>query len=57
MKAIEDYREKDCVAAFYYPPSDDFSRSGIYYANTYNPSGRSLFGMAAFLRSPLAGSV
>ncbi|MBI3097459.1 MAG: DUF885 domain-containing protein [Planctomycetes bacterium] len=47
VKPIEEYREKDCVAAFYYPPTDDFSRPGIYYANTYDPPTRSLFGMAA----------
>lgn len=47
VKPIEEYREKDCVAAFYYPPTNDFSRPGIYYANTYDPPSRSLFGMAA----------
>ena len=40
VKAIEDYREKDCVAAFYYQPPEDLSRPGIFYANTYQPSTR-----------------
>jgi uncharacterized protein (DUF885 family) len=40
VKAIEEYREKDAVAAFYYPPSGDGSRGGIFYVNTYDPSSR-----------------
>ena len=40
VKAIEDYREKDCVAAFYYQPPEDLSRPGIFYANTYQPATR-----------------
>ncbi|MBV8083960.1 MAG: DUF885 domain-containing protein [Chloroflexi bacterium] len=40
VKAIEDYREKDAVAAFYYPPSGDGSRGGIFYVNTYDPPSR-----------------
>jgi uncharacterized protein (DUF885 family) len=40
VKAIEDYREKDSVAAFYYPPSGDGSRPGVFYVNTYDPPSR-----------------
>lgn len=40
VKAIEEYREKDCVAAFYYQPPEDLSRPGIFYANTYQPATR-----------------
>src|SRR5688572_22046587 len=40
IKAIEEYREKDCVAAFYYQPPEDLSRPGIFYANTYQPGTR-----------------
>ena len=40
VKAIEDYREKDSVAAFYYQPPEDLSRPGIFYANTYKPETR-----------------
>lgn len=47
IKPIEKYREKDSPAAFYYNPPDDFSRPGIFYANTYKPGSRPLYGMAA----------
>lgn len=47
IKAIEKYREKDAPAAYYYNPPDDFSRLGIFYANTYQPKSRPLYGMAA----------
>jgi prolyl oligopeptidase len=40
VKSIEEYREKDCVAAFYYQPPEDLSRPGIFYANTYKPETR-----------------
>ena len=47
VKAIEDYREKDSVAAFYYAPDEKLARKGIYYANTYRPESRPRFNMAA----------
>ncbi|MHB2021499.1 MAG: DUF885 domain-containing protein, partial [Candidatus Xenobia bacterium] len=47
VKAIETFREKDCVAAFYYPPNEDFSRPGTYYVNAYEPTTRPRFNMAA----------
>jgi uncharacterized protein (DUF885 family) len=34
VKAVEEFREKDMPDAFYYPPSMDGSRLGIYYVNT-----------------------
>lgn len=40
IKPIETFRERDCIAAYYYPPSDDFSRLGIFYVNTYQPETR-----------------
>ena len=40
VKAIEEYRERDSVAAFYYPPAGDGSRGGIFYVNTYDPPSR-----------------
>lgn len=43
VKPIEDYREKDAVAAFYYEPPMDGSRPGIYYVNTYNPPSRARY--------------
>jgi prolyl oligopeptidase len=47
VKAIEDYREKDAVAAFYYPPDEKLTRKGIFYANTYEPASRPRFNMPA----------
>ncbi|HLY67031.1 MAG TPA: DUF885 domain-containing protein, partial [Chloroflexota bacterium] len=40
VRAIEEYREKDSVAAFYYPPAGDGSRPGIFYVNTFDPPSR-----------------
>jgi uncharacterized protein (DUF885 family) len=40
VKPIEEYRERDSVAAFYYPPAGDGSRPGIFYVNTYDPPSR-----------------
>lgn len=40
VKPIEEYRERDSVAAFYYPPAGDGSRPGIFYVNTYDPRSR-----------------
>jgi prolyl oligopeptidase len=47
VKAIEEYREKDSVAAFYYPPDEKLTRKGIYYANTYDPGSRPRFNLPA----------
>ena len=47
VKAIEEYREKDAVGAYYYPPDDKGTRKGIFYANTYEPSTRPRFTMPA----------
>lgn len=40
VKAIEEFREQDAPAAFYYPASADGSRPGIFYVNTFEPSAR-----------------
>ncbi|MBI3270127.1 MAG: DUF885 domain-containing protein [Planctomycetes bacterium] len=47
VKAMEAYREKDSVAAFYYGPPDDGSRPGIFYANTYDLPARPRYNMTA----------
>jgi len=47
VRAIEAYREKDSVAAFYYPPAADGSRPGIFYANTYQPRTRPRYNFEA----------
>lgn len=47
VKPIEEYKEKNAVAAQYYPPPDDLSRPGIYYINTYEPETRPRFSMTS----------
>jgi uncharacterized protein (DUF885 family) len=47
VKAIEEYREQAAPAAYYYPPPQDFSRPGSFYANTYKPEQRPKFIMEA----------
>lgn len=47
VKPIEEYREKDSPAAFYYSPDQDFTRPGIFYANAYKPELRPKYNMAA----------
>jgi uncharacterized protein (DUF885 family) len=47
VKAIEEYRERDCVAAFYYPPDEKLTRKGIFYANTFDATSRPRFNMPA----------
>ncbi len=47
VKAIEGYRERDSVAAFYYPPSADGSRPGVFYANTFEPHTRPRYNFEA----------
>ncbi len=40
VRAVEAFKEKDSPFAYYYPPTTDGSRPGIYYANTYQLSSR-----------------
>ncbi len=40
VRAVEEYKQKDAPFAYYYPPSPDGSRSGIYYANGYDLPSR-----------------
>ena len=47
VKAIEAYRERDCVAAFYYQPDEKLTRKGIFYANTFDATSRPRFNMPA----------
>jgi prolyl oligopeptidase len=47
VKAIEEYRERDCVAAFYYQPDEKLTRKGIFYANTFDATSRPRFNMPA----------
>ena len=47
VRAVEPYQEKEAPPAFYFPPAPDGSRGGIYYVNTYQPSNRPLYRLAA----------
>ncbi len=47
VKPIEEYRERDAVAAFYEGPPEDLSRPGVYWSNTYEPGTRSRYNMTA----------
>lgn len=47
IRALEAYQEKDAPAAYYYSPSEDGSRPGIYYVNTYQPEVRARYNMPA----------
>ncbi|MFP5343029.1 MAG: DUF885 domain-containing protein [Candidatus Limnocylindria bacterium] len=40
VRAVESYKEKDAPFAYYYPPSGDGQRDGIYYANGYDLPSR-----------------
>jgi uncharacterized protein (DUF885 family) len=40
VEPIEEYRERDAVAAFYYQPAADGSRPGTFYVNTFEPTSR-----------------
>jgi uncharacterized protein (DUF885 family) len=40
VQAVEEFKEKDAPFAYYFPPSTDGSRNGIYYANGYDLPSR-----------------
>jgi uncharacterized protein (DUF885 family) len=40
VRPVEEYKERDAPFAYYYPPSGDGSRDGIYYANGYDLPSR-----------------
>jgi uncharacterized protein (DUF885 family) len=40
VRAVEEFKEKDAPFAYYFPPSTDGGRPGIYYANGYDLSTR-----------------
>ncbi|MEO8476664.1 MAG: DUF885 domain-containing protein [Actinomycetota bacterium] len=42
VRVVEAFREADCPIAFYNPPTEDGSRPGVYYINTYDLPGREL---------------
>lgn len=47
VRAVEEYKEKDAPFAYYYPPSADGSRHGIYYANGYDLPSRKFTKLAS----------
>ncbi len=47
VRRVEEFREADEPMAFYYPPTDDGSRSGIYYINCYDLPDRALHHVAS----------
>jgi uncharacterized protein (DUF885 family) len=40
VRAVEEFKEADAPFAYYYPPTVDGSRPGIYYVNTYDLPSR-----------------
>jgi uncharacterized protein (DUF885 family) len=41
VRPVEEYKERDAPFAYYFPPAQDGSRPGVYYANGYDlPSRR-----------------
>ena len=47
VRRVEEFREADEPMAFYYPPTDDGSRAGIYYINCYDLPDRALHHVAS----------
>jgi uncharacterized protein (DUF885 family) len=47
VRPVEPFKEADSPAAYYYPPSIDGSRGGVYYVNTYDLPSRSYIGLAS----------
>ncbi len=47
VRAVESFREANVPAAFYQPPTEDGSRPGIYYINTYDLPSRDLHSLAS----------
>jgi len=47
VRPVEEFMEKDAPSAFYYPPSGDNSRRGIYYINTSDLDQRPLHHVAS----------
>jgi len=47
VRPVEEYREADMPFAYYYPPSQDGSRAGVYYVNASDLDQRFLHKLAA----------
>ena len=46
VRPVEEFKEKDAPFAYYYPPTLDGSRPGIYYANGYDLPSRTFTKLA-----------
>lgn len=47
VKPLEEYRERESPAAYYYSAPHDRSRPAVFYANTYDPASRPLYNATA----------
>jgi uncharacterized protein (DUF885 family) len=47
VRPVEPFKEKDAPFAYYYPPTADGSRPGIYYVNTYDLPSRTYSKLAS----------
>jgi uncharacterized protein (DUF885 family) len=47
VRPVEPHMEQEAPPAFYQPPSEDGSRKGVYYINTFEPGSRHLHRLAA----------
>jgi uncharacterized protein (DUF885 family) len=47
VRAVEPLLEKDAAGAYYYPPTPDGSRNGIYFVNTYDLPSRTYWTTAS----------
>ena len=47
MRPVEPFKEKDAPFAYYFPPTPDGSRGGIYYVNTYDLPSRTFSKLAS----------
>jgi uncharacterized protein (DUF885 family) len=47
VRAVEPHMEQEAPPAFYMPPSEDGSRRGLYFINTFEPASRHLHRIAA----------
>ncbi|MFV2063218.1 MAG: DUF885 family protein [Chloroflexota bacterium] len=47
VRAVEPHMEQEAPPAFYMPPSEDGSRKGVYFINTFDPASRHLHRIAA----------